>query len=165
MAKTIATLFRRARGDFHDEPAQLVHRKSILERRLDHAEEAASRRGGLGINAAVALRKILREIQDEARVQLDATKIDQPEFDRLSARAEAIRQKLSRAEDIRAKKLRVRKAERERLFANAKPPFPVPPGFRWLYDVIDARVEWWLVVPPTARIHIKRAQKEKPNAT
>lgn len=155
--RTITDLFRLARGDFHGEPPQLIHKKSVLDRRLDHAEDLANRRGGIGINSAVELRTILQEIKDEARSQLDATKIDQQECQRLCDRAEAIRGKLARAQENRAKKLRARNEEHQRLLAGVKPPFPAPPGFKWQVDVVDGRVEWWFVSP--VRFHLSIDKK------
>jgi hypothetical protein len=154
--RTITDLLRLARGDFRGEPAQLIHKKSVFDRRLEHADEAASRRGGIGINSAVELRGILQDIQDEARSQSDAKQIDEQEFQRLCNRVDAVRQKLSRAEDNRAKKLQARNEERDRLLAGAIPPFEAPPGFKWQVDVVDGRVEWWFVSPIRFHLSIKK---------
>jgi hypothetical protein len=154
--RTITDLFRLARGDFRGEPAQLIHKKSVLDRGLEHADEAASRRGGIGINSAVELRGILQDIQDEARSQLESKKIDEQEFHRLLDRIDVIREKLSRAENNRAKKLRARNEERDRLLAGAIPPFEAPPGFKWQVDVVHGRVEWWFVSPIRFHLSIKK---------
>lgn len=133
-----------------------IRRELTLSNRMSAAETLVRLHGGIGRHSRDRLKRILKEIVATAKVKLNGEKIDQTEFQNLLDRVEVVGLRLANMPENRKAHQELEEEENKKLLAEAKPPFPTPPGYKWMYGARSGQVVWALVSPVKFKVIVRK---------